>query len=105
MDAWEKVSALVLNVVQVLAIVTGGVWVYFKFVRSRTFARRAELNVEAGIVQAKGRRMIQVTAVLKNAGLAKLPLMPKTQLAILSAIQSDEWVAWTNPPWHELMTT
>jgi len=92
-----------LNVVQALAIVVGGSWVYFKFVRSRTFARRAELDVEAGIQGVSGSQTVKVKATLKNAGLSKLPLRANRKVVIVSGVQSDERVVRANVTLHHYM--
>jgi hypothetical protein len=39
-----------LNALQAVAIVVGGFFAYYKFVRGRTFHRRAELSVDAELI-------------------------------------------------------
>jgi hypothetical protein len=43
----EAFSEIVYNFTTSGAVVIGGVWAYFKFVRGRTFSHRAELSVIA----------------------------------------------------------
>jgi hypothetical protein len=82
---WTDWADGLASVAQALAIVVGGLWAYFKFLRGRTFASRAELGVAAarlpGDVPA-----LKVTATLKNAGLSKLPL--RTQAVLLYGIEA-----------------
>jgi hypothetical protein len=62
------------NIVTSAAVTIGGIWAYFKFIRGRTFARRAELNVSSTLKQNAKSMHLSVTVTLKNAGLSKLPL-------------------------------
>lgn len=105
MDTWIKISSLALNIVQAVAIVVGGSWVYFKFLRSRTFARRAELDVEASIQGVNGGQIVKVEVTLKNAGLSKLPLRLNRKVVMVSGVQSDERIVGANLIWHDYMIT
>jgi hypothetical protein len=96
-------TSMTLNLVQAIAILVGGTWVYFKFIRSRTFARRAELDVQAAIYEVTNGLMIKAHVNLKNAGLSKLPLREGLQIAKLSGTLTDEWTAGANLIWHDLM--
>jgi len=69
---------------QTLAIVVGGIWAYFKFVRGRTFARRAELSVTPTLLRFEQQPTLKVRATLRNAGLSKLPL--RTQAIFIYGI-------------------
>jgi hypothetical protein len=68
---------------QATAIVVGGIWAYFKFVRGRTFAKRAELSVTPTLLSEQ-RPKLKVRATLRNAGLSKIPL--RTQAVFLYGI-------------------
>jgi hypothetical protein len=68
---------------QAAAIVVGGIWAYFKFVRGRTFAKRAELSVTPTLL-AEEKPKLKVKATLRNVGLSKLPL--RTQAVFLYGI-------------------
>ena len=67
----------VLNIVQIAAIVIGAAWAYYKFVRGRTFHRRAEVNVDATLLASDSERAISAHATLQNTGGAKIPLRVK----------------------------
>jgi hypothetical protein len=68
---------------QAAAIVVGGTWAYFKFVRGRTFAKRAELSVTPTLLPEE-KPKLKVQASLRNVGLSKLPL--RTQAVFLYGI-------------------
>lgn len=81
--SWTTWADGAANLAQATAIVVGGLWAYFKFVRGRTFAKRAELSVTPTILPAEP-QMLKVRATLKNAGLSKLPL--RTQAVFVYGI-------------------
>ena len=63
-DALQKAAATV-------AIVVGGVWVYFRFVSGRTLKRRLECDLSADAVRSGGKVRLIVAAKAANVGLAK----------------------------------
>jgi hypothetical protein len=81
--SWTTWAAGVASLAQAAAIVTGGIWAYFKFVRGRTFAKRAELSVTPTLLPEQ-KPKLKVTATLRNAGLSKLPL--RTQALFIYGI-------------------
>jgi hypothetical protein len=81
--SWTTWAAGVASLAQAAAIVIGGIWAYFKFVRGRTFAKRAELSVTPTLLPVQ-KPTLKVTATLRNAGLSKLPL--RTQAVFLYGI-------------------
>ena len=70
----QGATATVYNIVTSSAVVIGGVWAYFKFVRGRTFANRGELTVSASLERSAARLYLCITIVFKNTGLSRLPL-------------------------------
>jgi hypothetical protein len=81
--SWTTWADGAASAAQALAIVVGGTWAYFKFLRGRTFARRAELSVTPTILPEQTPKL-KVRATLRNAGLAKLPL--RTQAVFVYGI-------------------
>jgi hypothetical protein len=70
----QAATTVAYNIVTSSAVVVGGVWAYFKFVRGRTFANRAELNVTANFDGSPDQVYFCATVTLKNTGLSRLPL-------------------------------
>ena len=62
------------RVVQVIAIFTGGLWVYFKFLKGRTFRPRLELSVSGSISRYDNSDYMIVAIVLKNVGFSQVDL-------------------------------
>jgi hypothetical protein len=65
------------NIVSAAAIIGGAAWGYVKFVKGRTFHRRAELTVDASFVFAGTSPAIRVKATFENTGGANIPLRAK----------------------------
>jgi hypothetical protein len=65
-----------LNMIQAVAIVLAAVWAYSKFVRGRTFHRRAELDVDVSLLPGVS-PALRVRASMKNTGGAEIPLRAK----------------------------
>ncbi|HXN92091.1 MAG TPA: hypothetical protein VN906_11470 [Candidatus Sulfotelmatobacter sp.] len=105
MDEWTKLSQLVLNVVQALAVVLAGAWAYFKFIRGRTFARRAELDVDATVETAADRHVIRLKVTFRNTGLSKIPFKAKRKIASLSATSTSHFAPGANLTWQDVMIT
>ena len=57
---------------QIVAIVIGGIWAYYKFFRGRTFRPRLEPALEASILQIAALRHLKVKARVKNVGLSRV---------------------------------
>ena len=60
------------KVVQIAAIIVGGIWAYYKFFRGRTFRPRLEPTLEASIIQIASLRHLKVKARVKNVGLSRV---------------------------------
>jgi hypothetical protein len=104
-DTWVKVAQALLALVQALAIVIGGGWVYFKFIRGRTFAPRAELDIDADLLVIGDRQVIRANVALKNAGLSKLPLKDHSKVVRLFATPISGWSPQANFVWQKLIIT
>jgi hypothetical protein len=61
------------NAVQGFAILVGGAWAYWKFVRGRTFHRRAELTVDASLI-ASSPRVVRAKVTMRNTGASDIPM-------------------------------
>jgi hypothetical protein len=73
MNTGDWISA-VQNAVQAAAIIVGGMWAYWKFVRGRTFHRRAELEVDASLLSSRTPRVVRAKVTLRNTGAADIPV-------------------------------
>ena len=99
-----QVSQTVANLVQAFALLVGGAWVYFKFIRGRTFARRGQLDVSATVTSFANCPVIRVQATFTNAGLSRIPLEGAAQMVDLQAAPVAGWTPGANLAWLDLMT-
>jgi hypothetical protein len=99
----STVAAAVNNIVTSAAVVVGGIWVYFNYIRGRTFARRAELDVTASLEGATSLYLC-AAVTLKNSGQSRIPLNERMKAIRLFAIRdpSDEAIEVAN--WQRIMT-
>jgi hypothetical protein len=103
-DALKATQAL-LAVAQALAILVGGAWVYFKFIRGRTFAPRAELDIQAELVVLGDRQLVKAKVALKNSGLSKLQLRDHAKVVRIFASPTSAWSPKANLVWQKLIVT
>jgi len=87
-----------------IAVIVGGIWAYFKFVKGRTFARRAELSVTPSLNDGAGFSYLSVTVTLKNIGLSKLPLNPKVKALRLFGMVNVEGKQAHAATWKRIVT-
>jgi hypothetical protein len=100
----KTASDVVHNIVTSSAVVIGGIWAYFKFVRGRTFARRAELNTSPMLEQGAGSLYLSVTITLKNTGLSKLPLNKDMKVVRLFGTAVEAGRDLAAPEWKRIST-
>lgn len=88
---WVEIARGAADVAQVVAIVVGAVWAYFKFVRSRTFANRLELDVEGLLLGANDDSALIVTSTLRNRGLVRVRLNERGKSAYVYGVSAGSW--------------
>lgn len=86
------------SIIQAAAILLAGGWAYLKFVRGRTFAQRAELDIDGELLSIEDRRAIRAQITLCNTGSSRIPL--RATVVYISAVNADDWngtdkVTWT----------
>jgi hypothetical protein len=62
---WTDVAQGVAAIAEIVALVVGGVWAYFLFVRGRTFSQRLEPLMEGELHQIDGVEMLRVKLRVK----------------------------------------
>jgi hypothetical protein len=102
MNFGDWVSAA-LNMLQIAAIVIAAAWAYYKFVRGRTFHRRAEVDVDASLLADDSERAIHAHATLQNTGGADIPLRVKA-LKVRS-FRRGEVDEKGRPRWQDVTTS
>lgn len=88
-----------LNALQAVAIVVGGFFAYYKFVKGRTFHRRAELSVDAELIHGSEPKAVRAHVELEDTGASDIPLRLKTLGVSAYEGQEDQF---GNPVWREI---
>lgn len=103
---WTDTAGGIDHLAGALAILVGGLWAYFKFIRGRTFARRAAVDLAPTLVTAGGTRSIKVTVTLRNTGTSKIDLDQGYCVLYLYTAQAADVEAPSNIDWgeHETVT-
>ena len=101
MNTGEWVDAA-LHAVQTAALVVGAAWAYYKFFRGRIFHRRAEVTLEASLLDLETSRAIRARATLKNTGSADIPFLAKG-LEICS-LRAGDVNDKGHPQWRTMVT-
>lgn len=90
------------DVVQILAILLGGLWTYLKFVRGRTFRRRGELDVTGQLYTFDDEPALVVKVTFKNTGLSRIKV-PEDQPphVLVTHVETGGWregaATWSPP--------
>jgi hypothetical protein len=100
----SSVTQVASNVATSIAVVIGGIWAYFKFIRGRTFAHRAELDVSSSLEESSGSLYLIATVTLKNTGLSKLPLNSNLKAIRLSGMANGVPDNAYIPEWERIVT-
>src|SRR4051794_25796817 len=83
---WAEVTKGVLAGAQILALVLGGAWAYFKFVAGRTFTERLEVSVEATPFKAGDAIALRIRTAVANTGASKVELNDDAKVAYVFGV-------------------
>jgi hypothetical protein len=104
MQRWLEWADLVDHLVTTLAVLVGGSWAYFKYVRGRTFASRAEVAVSGSLYAADQQQIIKATVALKNTGSSKLALERQGKVVRVHEASIDTSSGASELRWDHLET-
>jgi hypothetical protein len=76
--------------VTALAVIAGGLWAYFKFVRGRTFRPRLELGMSGQWRMIKDEPLIHARLTVKNIGATNVSLLQKGTGLRISRLDPDQ---------------
>jgi hypothetical protein len=97
---WPDAAQGVGAIVQALAILVGGGWAYFKFIRGRTFAYRGELDIESSFVKGTDAvGALRVCVTFKNTGLSQIPLNENAKQVNVYTTSAESWDPAKNVDW------
>jgi hypothetical protein len=98
---WSSLSNTVEQFAAAAGILGGGVWAYFKFLRGRAFAYRAQLTIDELASHPGPLPSISLQVNLANSGLSKVPFAPGLKVVKVFAVTDRDWFEDRNINWGE----
>lgn len=93
MEYWESIAKIFQSLITSLALLIGGIWAYFKFLRGRIYKPRMELNVECQIYLQKNNLVrLHVRVILKNVGLSRVNINRENSAVRIYRVHDLEYV-------------
>ncbi len=92
------------HLTQSLALIVGGAWAYLKFLRGRTFAYRADIELAGEIVDLRRRPAVMAHLSFTNTGLSKLPLKEGGKVIHLYGTSAAVWAPPAELEWRRIFT-
>lgn len=80
------------NIVEAMAILVGGIWAYFRFVKGRTCRMRTEISLSGEWIVVNGLDLLQTRVSIKNIGSSKVGLIQRgtgLRVSVLSEEQAE----------------
>lgn len=68
----KDIVGIIKDLTTVIAIILGGIWTYFNFIKGRVYNPRLEPGISGKILEKDDLKFIVATATLKNIGLTKV---------------------------------
>jgi len=74
LDALKTLSDIINNFLTIIALLVGGVWTYYNFIKGRLYKNRLEPKVDAQFVKHNQGTGLLISYQVKNVGLSKVPI-------------------------------
>lgn len=92
--AWLDVAGTVVDtlgsLITAFAVVAGGLWAYFKFVKGRTYRPRLEVRLDGGWIEVAGRHQFHARVFAKNIGGTSVQLIQHGSALAMSTVADPE---------------
>lgn len=104
LDTFRSWADAVGTAVTAVAVVTGGLWAYFKFAKGRTFRPRLEIEMSGQWLKVNRTYWLQVRIRVKNIGASKVTLRQEgtgLRVRVLAAAQrpAPDYARWKPAGW------
>jgi len=99
--SWSDVAQGAAAIAGIVALIVGGLWAYFLFVKGRTFSNRLEPSAEGELLQVNGKTMVRLKLVVKNAGASVFTFADHPKAVYLYATAAADWVSAANVLWSD----
>lgn len=101
LDNAKDIADIVSSAITALAVIIGGAWAYFKFVKGRTYRPRVEMQLAGQWWLAEGKILLQARVTIKNVGSSKLKLLQRGSGLRASVLDSDQSPPPASARWRE----
>lgn len=99
LDNAKIIADIISSAITALAIIIGGTWAYFKFVKGRTYRPRVEVHLAGQWWQVKEKWLLQARIAVKNVGSSKLKLLQKGTGLRASVLDPDQSLPPASAKW------
>jgi len=96
----QTVVETVASAVTATALVIGGLWAYFKFVKNRTYRPRLDVELSGQWRQIDQQHFLQARISVKNIGASKIDLVQHGTGLRINTLGSQVSAAGSPAPWH-----
>jgi len=96
----QKLVDIAQQLVTIIAIIVGGFWAYFNFVKGRFYRPRLELDISGEVTLHDDISYLLVTGEVKNVGLSKFENTQATTLEVLWC-EAEEGITIPESIWWE----
>jgi hypothetical protein len=93
---WENIdngTSSLEHLATVIGLIIGGIWVYYKFFKGRTFEPRLELSVNGKIVSNNDLNLVIASLQIKNVGLSQVRFQQESNLVRFSSYTAPTAIA------------
>jgi hypothetical protein len=102
LDNVKTVVDIVGTAVTAAAVMIGGIWAYFKFVKGRTYRPRLEAGLSGQWSLVDGRHLLQARITVKNIGASMVRLLQEGTGLRVSVLAPDQPAAPACAAWKNL---
>lgn len=100
-DTFKNVAGGISSIITGAAVVIGGLWTYFKFLRGRTFHPRLAVRLDGEWRRLEGADVLHVRVTVTNIGATKVALNQfgsGLEIGFPASVQDGDEVSWKKIP-------
>jgi hypothetical protein len=102
LDNIKTVVDIIGTSVTAIAVILGGIWAYFKFVKGRTYRPRLGVGLTGQWRLVDGRHLLHARITVKNIGASKVTLLQRGTGLRVSVLVPDQPVAPASAVWKHV---
>lgn len=102
LDNVKTVVEIIGTAVTAAAVIVGGIWAYFKFVKGRTYRPRLGVGLTGQWRLVDGRRLLHARITVENIGASKVTLLQRGTGLRVSVLAPDQPGAPASATWKHL---